>query len=94
MQQRRERLDVDFCSITVDGTLDNDDILSQQIHSVVRQRQEILQMEIELKAQMIARTELMELRSTFDAQLKEHANHSNKLQASSKFKHLYVYLYS
>ncbi|KAJ1376840.1 hypothetical protein SESBI_49521, partial [Sesbania bispinosa] len=79
VQQGREPLDVDFCSITVDGTLDND-ILQQQIHNVVRQRQEILQMEIELKAQMIARTEIMEMRSTFDAQLKEHANNTSKLQ--------------
>ncbi|TKY74036.1 Reticulocyte-binding protein a [Spatholobus suberectus] len=78
-EQGREPLDVDFCSITVDGTLDND-ILQQQLHSVVRQRQELLQMEIELKAQMIARTEIMEMRNTFDAQLKEHANNADELQ--------------
>lgn len=63
----------------MDGTLDSD-ILQQQIHSVVRQRHEILQMEVELKAQIIARTEMMEMRSTFDAQLKEHANNANKFQ--------------
>lgn len=79
MQQGREPLDVDFCSITVDGAVDND-ILQQQLHNVVRQRQELLQMEIELKAQMIARTEIMEMRNTFDAQLKDHVNNANKLQ--------------
>ncbi|XP_027357322.1 uncharacterized protein LOC113866658 isoform X10 [Abrus precatorius] len=79
VQQGREPLDVDFCSITVDGTLDND-ILQQQIHNIVRQRQELMQMEIELKAQMIARTEIVEMRNTFDAQLKEHANNASKLQ--------------
>ncbi|CAI8598582.1 unnamed protein product [Vicia faba] len=79
VQQGREPVDVDFCSITMDGTLDND-ILQQQIHTVVRQRHEILQMEIELKAQIIARSEMMEMRSTFDAQLKEHANNANKFQ--------------
>ncbi|XP_027190173.1 uncharacterized protein [Cicer arietinum] len=79
VQQGREHLDVDFCSITMDGTLDND-ILQQQIHAVIRQRHEILQMEIELKAQMIARSEVMEMRSTFDAQLKEHANNASKFQ--------------
>lgn len=79
MQQGREPLDVDFCSITVDGALDSD-ILQQQIHNIVRQRQEILQMETALKAQMIARTEIMEMRRTFDAQLKEHANNVSKLQ--------------
>ncbi|KAI5405439.1 uncharacterized protein LOC127081462 isoform X2 [Lathyrus oleraceus] len=79
VQQGREPVDVDFCSMTMDGTLDSD-ILQQQIHSVVRQRHEILQMEVELKAQIIARTEMMEMRSTFDAQLKEHANNANKFQ--------------
>ncbi|CAJ1974456.1 unnamed protein product [Sphenostylis stenocarpa] len=79
VQQGREPLDVDFCSMTVDGTLDND-ILQQQLHNVVRQRQELLQMEIELKAQMIARTEIMDMRNTFDAQLKDHVNNANKLQ--------------
>ncbi|KAG4921202.1 hypothetical protein JHK86_050015 [Glycine max] len=37
-------------------------------------------MEIELKAQMIVRTEIMEMRSTSDAQLKDHVNNANKLQ--------------
>ncbi|XP_068483557.1 stress response protein NST1 isoform X4 [Phaseolus vulgaris] len=78
-EQGREPLDVDFCSITVDGTLDND-ILQQQLHNVVRQRQELLQMEIGLKAQMIARTEIMDMRNTFDAQLKDNVNNTNKLQ--------------
>ncbi|XP_019437334.1 PREDICTED: serine/threonine-protein kinase dst2-like isoform X7 [Lupinus angustifolius] len=79
VQQGREPLDVNFCSLTLDGTLDND-ILQQQLHNVVRQRHEVLQVEIELKAQVIARTEIMEMRSTFDAQLKEHANNASKLQ--------------
>ncbi|KAF1864985.1 hypothetical protein Lal_00004358 [Lupinus albus] len=79
VQQGREPLDVDFRSLTVDGTLDND-ILQQQLHNVVKQRQEVMQVEIELKAQVIARTEIMEMRSTFDAQLKEHAHNASKLQ--------------
>ncbi|KAE9587265.1 hypothetical protein Lalb_Chr23g0271841 [Lupinus albus] len=78
-EQGREPLDVDFRSLTVDGTLDND-ILQQQLHNVVKQRQEVMQVEIELKAQVIARTEIMEMRSTFDAQLKEHAHNASKLQ--------------
>ncbi|CAL0319552.1 unnamed protein product [Lupinus luteus] len=78
-EQGREPTGVDFCSITVDGTLDND-ILQQQLHNIVRQRQEVLQVEIELKAQIIARTEIMEIRSTFDAQLKEHATNASRLQ--------------
>ncbi|CAJ2667323.1 unnamed protein product [Trifolium pratense] len=78
-EQGREPQDVDYCSITMDGTLDSD-IIQQQIQTVVRQRQEILQMEIELKAQIIARSEIMEMRSNFDAQLKEHANNASKFQ--------------
>ena len=37
-------------------------------------------MEIELKAQMIVRIEIMEMWSTSDAQLKDHVNNANKLQ--------------
>lgn len=78
-EQGREPLDVDFCSMTMDGTLDID-ILQQQILSAVSQRREILQMEIELKAQIIARSELLKMRNTYDAQLKEHANNASKFQ--------------
>ncbi|KAL0400543.1 UNVERIFIED_CONTAM: hypothetical protein Slati_4084200 [Sesamum latifolium] len=75
----REPLDVDFCSITIDGGLDND-ILQQRLHSVAKQREELQQVEIELRAQFIARSEIMGLQNTFDAQIKEHANATVKLQ--------------
>ncbi|EEF42783.1 conserved hypothetical protein [Ricinus communis] len=75
----REPADVDFCSITVDGSLDND-ILQQRIHSITRQREELQQMEIEVKAQMIARSEIIEMRNSFDAQIKEHEDSAAKLQ--------------
>lgn len=78
-EQGREPLDVDFCSMTMDGTLDID-ILQQQILNAVSQRREILQMEIELKAQIIARSELLKMRNTYEAQLKEHANNASKFQ--------------
>ena len=79
VQQGREALNVDFCSITVDGPLDND-ILQRQIHDVARRREEVQQMEIELRAQMIARNEITEMQNSLDAQLKEHANAASKLQ--------------
>lgn len=79
MQQGRGPLDVDFCSITVDGALDND-IMQQRIHNVARQREELEHVEIELRAQMIARSEIMEMQNSFDAQLKEQANAVTKLQ--------------
>ncbi|KAF3432755.1 hypothetical protein FNV43_RR23857 [Rhamnella rubrinervis] len=79
VQQGREPLDVDFCSITINGSLDND-LLQQRLHDVARQREELQQVETELRAQMIARSELIEMQNSFDAQIKEHANASAKLQ--------------
>lgn len=79
MQQGREPLDVDFCSITIDGSLDND-ILQQRLHTIAHQREELQQMEIELRAQVIARSEVMEMQNSFDAQIKDHANAAVKLQ--------------
>ncbi|KAJ4952906.1 hypothetical protein NE237_029738 [Protea cynaroides] len=72
-------LDADFCSITLDGSLD-DNILRQRLHSISRQREELQHMEIELQAQAIARSELMEMQNNFDAQIKEHANVAAKLK--------------
>ncbi|XP_059304473.1 uncharacterized protein LOC132056342 isoform X5 [Lycium ferocissimum] len=79
VQQGREPVDVDFCSITIDGTSKND-ILQQRLLSVVKQKDELQQMETELRAQLIARSEIMEIRNSFDAQMKEHANANVKLQ--------------
>ncbi|XP_054788775.1 uncharacterized protein LOC129294428 isoform X2 [Prosopis cineraria] len=79
VQQGRQPLDVDFCSVTVDGTLDND-ILQQRIQDVARQREELERIEVEIRAQMIARTEIIEMQNSFDAQLKEHSNAACKLQ--------------
>uniref|UniRef100_A0A6P3ZJJ5 uncharacterized protein LOC107414965 isoform X1 n=1 Tax=Ziziphus jujuba TaxID=326968 RepID=A0A6P3ZJJ5_ZIZJJ len=79
VQQGREPLDVDFCSITIDGSLDND-LLQQRLHGVARQREELQQIETDLRAQMIARSEIMEIQNSFDARIKEHANAAAKLQ--------------
>lgn len=79
VQQGREPADVDFCSITMDGSLDVD-LLQQRLHGVARQREDLQHLEIELRAQMIARTEFMEMQSNFDFQIKEHVNAASKLQ--------------
>ncbi|KAM1407572.1 hypothetical protein ACFX2F_002132 [Malus domestica] len=79
VQQGREPVDVDFCSITVDGTLDHG-LLQQRIEDVSRQREALQHMEIDLKAQIIARSEIMEIQHNFDAKIKEHANAASKLQ--------------
>ncbi|KAJ7959413.1 Reticulocyte-binding 2 a [Quillaja saponaria] len=79
VQQGRDPLDVDFCSITMDGTLDNE-ILQQRIDNVARQREELQQIEIELRTQMVARSEIMDMQNNFDDQIKEHANAASRLQ--------------
>lgn len=79
VQQGREPADVDFCSLTIDGNSDND-ILQRRLHSVVKQKEELEQMEIEIRAQLIARGEITEMRNTYDAQIKDHANANIKLQ--------------
>ncbi|CAH9140850.1 unnamed protein product [Cuscuta epithymum] len=79
VQQGREPADVDFGSTSVDENLDND-LLQQRLHSVVKQRDELQRMEIDLRAQIITRSEIMELRKVFDAKVKEQANTNMKLQ--------------
>lgn len=79
MQHGREPADVDFFSIAMDGGLDND-LMQQRLHGVARQREELQHIEIKLRAQMIARSEVVEMQNTYDAQIKEHANAAAKLQ--------------
>ena len=81
VQKGRVPADGDFWSITIDGSLDNE-TWQQRMHSVVKQREELQQMETELRAQLIARGEIMEMRSTYDAHIKEHENAKIKLQVS------------
>lgn len=70
---------MDFCSITIDGSLDND-ILQQRLHSVMKQREELQQLETELQAQLIARSEIVGLQNSYDSQIKEHVNANVKIQ--------------
>ncbi|XP_006845533.2 uncharacterized protein LOC18435425 isoform X1 [Amborella trichopoda] len=79
VQQGSGPLDVDFCSITIDN-VPNGDPLQQRLHDISTQREELQQMEIDLRAEFIARSEIMEMRKSFDAQLKEHANNAAKLK--------------
>ncbi|XP_041991937.1 uncharacterized protein LOC121742775 isoform X3 [Salvia splendens] len=75
----RRSLDVDFCSIIIDGGLDND-ILEQRLHNLVGKREELHNMELVLRAQISARSEIVRLHNTFDGQIKEHMNANVKLQ--------------
>lgn len=80
VQQGREPADVDFCSITIDGGSSENDVLQHRLHSVARQREELQHMEMELRAQIIARSEMIQMQNNFDAQIKEHSNANVKLQ--------------
>ncbi|XP_047981339.1 uncharacterized protein LOC125222651 isoform X2 [Salvia hispanica] len=79
VQDGRRSLDVDFCSIIIDGGPDND-ILQQRLHNLVGKREDLHNMELELRAQISARSEIVRLHNTFDGQIKEHMNANVKLQ--------------
>lgn len=78
----------------MDGILDNE-ILQQRLHSVSRRREELLRIEMELRAQVIARSEIMEMQNSFGAQIKEHDNAAAKLKVLVFHffsTHLFLYL--
>lgn len=90
VQQGRGPADVDFCSITVDGSLDNDP-LQHRLSTVAKQREELQRMETELRAQLIAKSEILEMRNSFDAQVKEQANANAKLQEQLREREQKIY---
>ncbi|KAL1557730.1 hypothetical protein AAHA92_08276 [Salvia divinorum] len=90
VQHGRMPLDVDFCSNTIDGGLEND-ILQQRLHSVAEKREELQNMELELRAQISARSEVARLHNTFDGQIKEHMNANAKLQEQLHEKEQKIY---
>ncbi|XP_023642122.1 uncharacterized protein LOC17875623 isoform X2 [Capsella rubella] len=67
----REPVDLGYYSITMDGEL-----LQQQIHNISKQKGELQQMEIELRAQMMA----MEIKRNFESQSTEYANAAARMQ--------------
>ena len=74
----------DFCAITIDGSGGlSEDILQQRLQSVVRQREELQQVEIELRAQAIAHPQIIEAQQSFQAAAKEHAAAAAKLKVVS-----------
>ncbi|KAG4131006.1 hypothetical protein ERO13_D09G181300v2 [Gossypium hirsutum] len=55
-------------------------IYEQQIHNVSRQREELQRMEVELRAQAIARPRILDLQSSCDAKIEAHADATAKLE--------------
>jgi hypothetical protein len=76
-----------YCSITIDGSGGlSEDILQQRLQSIVRQREELQQVEIELRAQALVRPQIIEAQRSFQAATKEHGTAAAKLKvASSSF---------
>ena len=58
----------------------NSEMLQQQILNVSRKKGELQQLEIELRAQMIARHEIMEIQSNYESQFTEYANAAARMQ--------------
>ncbi|KAI3519418.1 hypothetical protein L1887_08511 [Cichorium endivia] len=76
VQQGRESVVVDFFSDTVAGGSDHD----LGLDDVVKQREQLQHLEVNIKARLIARSEVMEMQERFDSQIKEHITANLKLQ--------------
>ncbi|KAL5206832.1 hypothetical protein ABZP36_035041 [Zizania latifolia] len=71
----------DYCSITIDGSGGlSEDIIQQRLQSIVRQREELQQVEIELRAQVIAHLQIVDAQHSFEAAAKEHVVAVSKLK--------------
>ncbi|CAA0817099.1 Unknown protein [Striga hermonthica] len=55
-------------------------IYEQRLGALAKQREELQQVEIELRAQVIVRSEIVGMQNTFDTQIKEHTDANAKLQ--------------
>ncbi|KAL5697915.1 hypothetical protein ACHQM5_014282 [Ranunculus cassubicifolius] len=83
--------DVNYHSITVDGGLDNNDLMQQRLHDVSSQREKMQQMEIELRAQIISRSEIIAMQNSFTDQINEQINAAAQLKVYS-VPHFLVYV--
>lgn len=83
VQQGRDHADVDYSSVTKEGSVQND-ILQQHLNQVSSQREESQQMEIEFRARVIARSEIMQIQNQYENQVKEHANIAALLQVRNR----------
>ncbi|CAM6100456.1 unnamed protein product [Calypogeia fissa] len=83
-QQRNEHLDSSISSRSMDSGLTSmenpDEALQQRLHEVSRQREQFQQAEVELRAQFIARSEVIRMQNGFDEQSKQHSEIVSNLQ--------------
>ncbi|OAY80331.1 hypothetical protein ACMD2_23659 [Ananas comosus] len=90
VQEGMGPFDVDFSSIMIDGRGLNDDILQRKLQNIARQREELQHMEIELRAQAIARGEILEAQSGFEARMKEQDAAAAKLKEQLQERENYI----
>ncbi|KAI3899410.1 hypothetical protein MKW92_035992 [Papaver armeniacum] len=72
----QQQLDGDLCSMLMN---DNNNA-EQKLHNIIMQRQELLQMEVQLRAQFIARSEIIAMQNSYNAQINDHANAASQLK--------------
>ncbi|CAM0911766.1 unnamed protein product [Alopecurus aequalis] len=81
----------DFCSITIDGSGGlSEDILQQRLQSIARQREELQQVEIDLRAQAIAHPQIIEVQRRFGEAAKEHVVAAEKLKEQLHEREKYI----
>ncbi|XP_020244070.1 LOW QUALITY PROTEIN: uncharacterized protein LOC109822297 [Asparagus officinalis] len=85
------RFSADFCSITIDGSGGlSDEILQSKLQEIMKQREELQHVEIELRAQAIARAEILELQNCCQARIKEHSDAASQLKEQLKEKERHI----
>ncbi|KAF0898278.1 hypothetical protein E2562_007132 [Oryza meyeriana var. granulata] len=81
----------DYCSITIDGSGGlSEDIIQQRLQSIVHQREELQQVEMELRAQVIAHPQIIEAQRSFEAAAKEHVAAAAKLKEQLHEREKYI----
>ncbi|XP_078442108.1 RNA polymerase II degradation factor isoform X2 [Wolffia australiana] len=80
VQEEGGQLEMSFSSVAIDDAGAGEDLMQRRLHSVSRKREELEQMEVELKAQIFARSEIMEVQRKYETQIKEHINAIAKLK--------------
>ncbi|XP_076952040.1 uncharacterized protein LOC143625639 [Bidens hawaiensis] len=76
VHQGRESVNGDYFSVTVDGVNEHE----LHLEEVVKQREQLQQIEVNMKARLIANSELMGIQERYESQIKEHITSNLKLQ--------------
>ncbi|XP_057823783.2 uncharacterized protein LOC131036010 isoform X1 [Cryptomeria japonica] len=81
VQQANIQLDNDLGSISIEsGLSNNEDSMQQGLHEIVRQREQLQRMEIDLRARFIAQADVFRIQTEFEEQTKQHASIVASLQ--------------